>query len=174
MPASPNVLNYAVLKGDLYFTPSGGVERHLGNAPAFSIQPDITKLEHFSSREGVGKKDANITQRMQGTVSVTLDEITLENLALALFGTPYTNSDGDPEFAIMSVSSVEGSFRLEGKNDQGNRFRAVVDRVSLTPGEAIDFISEEIATIQLEGEALQVAGQPGFGLITEIRDAPTT
>lgn len=174
MPASPNVLNYAILKGDLFWTPTGGIERHLGNAPKLSIQPDITKIEHFSSREGVGTKDANITQRIKATVAISLDEINLENLGLALFGTVYENSDGDPEFAILSESTVEGSLRLEGKNDVGNRFRVVVDKVSIVPSDAIDFISEDVAVINIEGEALKVAGNAGFGLITEIRDAPTT
>lgn len=174
MPNSPNVLNYAVLKGRAYWTPVGGVERALGNAPAVEITPDITKLEHFSSMEGVGLKDANITQRVKATVAITLDEITLENLALGLFGTVYQNSDGDPEFAILSESAIEGSLRLEGTNDVGNRFRAVIDKISITPSDAIPFISEDVAEIKIEGECLKVTGAAGFGLITEIRDAPST
>jgi hypothetical protein len=174
MPASPNVLNYAVLKGRAYWTPAGGVERPLGNAPRIEITPDITKLEHFSSMEGVGLKDANITQRIQASIAFDLDEITIDNLALALFGSVYENSDGDPEFAIMSESTVEGSLRVEGTNDVGNRFRATVDKVSITPSEAIPFISEEVAVLTIEGECLKVAGAAGFGLVTEIRDAPTT
>lgn len=174
MPNSPNVLNYAVLKGLLFWTPAGGVERCLGNAPKVEITPDITKLEHFSSMEGVGFKDANITQRVKGTIAITLDEITLDNLALALFGTVYANSDGDPEFALLSESTIEGSLRLEGKNDVGNRFRAVIDKVSITPSDAVPFISEEVAELNIEAECLKVAGNAGFGLITEIRDAPST
>lgn len=174
MPASPNVLNYAILKGDLYFTPEGGVERHLGNAPLLQIQPNITKLDHFSSRDGSGSKDRSITQRKEATVTLNLDEITPENLSLALFGTAALNSDGDMEFDIMSEDEVVGALRLEGTNDVGNRFRVVVDRVSFVPSDPIDFISEEIAVIALEGECLKVGNNPGFGTITEIRDAPTT
>lgn len=174
MPASPNVLNYAILKGNLFWTPLGGVERHLGNAPAFSIQPAVTKIDHFTSREGKGLKDAVIVQRAEATIAIELDEITLENLSLALFGSAYENSDGDDEFAIMSEDAVVGSLRLEGANDAGNRFRAVVDKVSLTPSDAIDFISEDVTSIKVEGDCLKVPGALGFGLITEIRDAPST
>lgn len=174
MPNSPNVLNYGILKGDVYFTPDGGVERHLGNAPLFQIQPAITKVDHFSSRDGKGAKDASLVQRTEATITLNLDEITIENLALALFGEASANSDGDMEFEILSVAKKEGRLRLVGTNDFGNRFQAIVDKVSFTPSDPIDFISEDIAVIALEGECFKVGDNAGFGTVTEIRDAPTT
>lgn len=174
MPASPNVLNYFIGKGNLFWTPQGGIERHLGNAPLVQVQPNLTKLPHFSSMGGIATKDREVTQRKEATVTINLDEITIENLGLALFGTPEVNSDDDMEFRIMAEPEQIGRLRLVGSNDVGDRFIVIIDRVSINPSDPIDFISEEFAVLALEGETTEVIPGNGFGSVTVLRDAPTT
>ena len=88
---APNTLNYMVGKGKVYFDrldtnnlPTG--ELDLGNDPSFVLTPENETLEHFSSMEGVKKKDkvAIISSELNG--KFTLDEINIENLCLALYG----------------------------------------------------------------------------------------
>lgn len=169
MPTSPNILNYFIGKGILYFTPTGGVERDMGNAPSFKFTPKITKLDHFSSREGIKSKDQSIIQAKEATVDITLDEITPANLALALFGIAGTDTSGDATFDLLSESEITGSLRFVGSNEVGNKFTVVVNSVSFTPNAGFDFISDNEGQIQLTGDCFVVAGS--FGTVTETADA---
>ena len=75
MPTSPSVQNYHIGKGVVTFTETGGsTARDLGNAPDFVYTPKVTKLEHFSSREGVKTKDFTAITEIGATIKLTLDE----------------------------------------------------------------------------------------------------
>jgi len=88
MGTSPNTDNYTLGKGVVFFNkndaitglPSG--ERDLGNAPEFSFNVSLEKLEHFSSRGGLKAKDKEIISQITPGVTFTLDEINKDNLAL--------------------------------------------------------------------------------------------
>lgn len=88
MAVSPNTDNYTLGKGVVFFDQknlASGLymgERDLGNAPAFSFNIALEKLEHFSSRGGLKAKDKEIISQITPGVSFTLDEINKENLAL--------------------------------------------------------------------------------------------
>jgi len=87
MAYSPNTDNYTLGKGVVYFNRknSSGVylgERDLGNAPAFTFNVDLEKLEHYSSRGGLRAKDKEIVSEITPGVAFDLDEVTKENLAL--------------------------------------------------------------------------------------------
>lgn len=87
MAVSPNTDNYTLGKGIVYFNrkTAAGIytgERDLGNAPAFSFNIALEKLEHFSSRGGLKAKDKDIISQITPGCSFTLDEISAENLAL--------------------------------------------------------------------------------------------
>lgn len=88
MATSPSTDNYTLGKGIVYFNkkdPSTQLytgERDLGNAPAFTFNIAIEKLEHYSSRGGLRAKDKEIISQITPGVSFTLDEINKENLAL--------------------------------------------------------------------------------------------
>lgn len=169
MPTSPSVLNYFIGKGTLSFTPSGGSARALGNAPTFEVVPTIEKLDHFSSMEGIKSKDRSVTVSVSGTVNIVLDEITKENLAMALFGDPEENSAGDNAFDILGTEEIEGSLTFVGTNSVGNKFTVVVNSVSFTPSAGFNFISEEFGEISLTGEMAKVNGS--FGTVTKTADA---
>jgi len=88
MAISPSTDNYTLGKGIVFFdkkdsiTSLYGGERDLGNAPAFTFNIAIEKLEHYSSRGGLKAKDKEIISQITPGVSFTLDEINKENLAL--------------------------------------------------------------------------------------------
>jgi hypothetical protein len=166
MAISPSPLNYFIGKGNVYFTPTGGIEEHIGNVPAVRLEPKIEKKEHFSSMQGIQEKDDEIIVRKSATLTLTLDEITLENLARAWFGGPIS---GTPRaFELLASSAVTGAIRVEGTNEKGNRFQVVINKVSFAPG-AVDLISDDYATIELTGECLSVDGS--FGTVTETEAA---
>jgi len=92
MPIAPNTDNYTLGKGVVSFdqkNPSTGLysgERDLGNAPAFSFNIALEKLEHFSSRGGLKAKDKEIISQITPGVTFTLDEINKENMGLLTLG----------------------------------------------------------------------------------------
>lgn len=88
---SPNVLNYMVGKGKVYFDRfdedgNSTGELDLGNDPSFALTPENEELEHFSSMAGVKTLDltAIISSELNG--KFTLDEININNLCIALLG----------------------------------------------------------------------------------------
>lgn len=88
---APSTDNYLVGKGKVYFDRfdddgNSTGELDLGNDPSFALTPDNEMLEHFSSMEGIKKKDksAVIASNLNG--KFTLDEINIDNLAIALYG----------------------------------------------------------------------------------------
>jgi hypothetical protein len=86
--SSPNTDNYTLGKGVVYFNRYDFTnskytgERDLGNAPAFSFNVSLEKLEHYSSRGGLRAKDKNIISQITPGVQFTLDEVTADNLSL--------------------------------------------------------------------------------------------
>jgi len=90
MASSPE--NYTLGKGVVYFNRKDSVtglssgERDLGNAPAFSFNVALEKMEHFSSRGGLKAKDKSIISQITPACAFSLDEITAENLSLLTLG----------------------------------------------------------------------------------------
>jgi hypothetical protein len=87
MATAPNTDNYSLGKGVIYFDEKGSNglykgERDLGNAPAFSFNIALEKLDHFSSRGGLKAKDKQIISQITPGVTFTLDELNKENLAM--------------------------------------------------------------------------------------------
>src|SRR5262245_8744391 len=81
MPTPPNVRNYHIGKGIVSFKETGASTYiDLGNAPSFRYSPTITKLDHFSARQGVKTKDFTAVTTVAATITFELDEITGYNL----------------------------------------------------------------------------------------------
>jgi hypothetical protein len=164
MPVSPNTLNYSVLTGKLFFTPTSGTERSLGNAPVFQLLPEIERLDHFSSMVGVRAKDRSIIREKTLTANITLDEITAENLRLSLLGgTVAPTTAGATGFPIFTASEITGLLRFEGANDVGNKVNMTLPKISFGPAGEINFISDEWAQIALEADVLFDTASGAFG-----------
>jgi len=87
MAVSPNTDNYTLGKGVVFFNQKNAAgtyqgELDLGNAPEFSFNIALEKLDHYSSRGGLKAKDKEIISQITPGVTFTLDEINKENLAL--------------------------------------------------------------------------------------------
>lgn len=150
---SPNVDNYYIGKGNVYFTPDGGVERHMGNVPEFVFTPELETLEHFSSMAGTRTKDFEIILEKKGTVKITLEELTPDNVALAVLGTVDMDAVGGPEVEIFSESKIAGRIRFVGTNDYGAKMNVTLYNVQFTPQADLSLISDELGNIELEGSA---------------------
>lgn len=168
---SPNVDNYYIGKGILSIKLEGdSTYRDMGNAPQFTFEAAVEKLDHFSSRTGVKKKDKVAIVQQTGTIVVVLEEYTPHNLALMLMGTVTDPSSpgGAISIDIMGSSEIRGAFRFVGTNDVGAKIQLDFPIVSFTPSKAIDFISEEWAGLELTGDVLldDTTSPPSFGTAT--------
>jgi hypothetical protein len=150
--ASPNVGNYYVGKGVVKINVTGidSGWRLVGNCPTFELTPNITKLAHYSAQRGTKFKDANVTQVKELTLKMTLDEITPENLQVALLGSE-TDSTGLGH-NILDMDEIVAAVRFVGTNAVGDKQQVDLPTVSITPSGAIGFISDGWAQIELAGD----------------------
>lgn len=172
MPISPNIKNYAIGKGSVYFTPVDGTRRHMGNATVFETEPVVEKLEHFSSMTGIKTKDYSPVIQMSITLRLTLEEWNYHNVAMALLGEAAVNSDGDIEIDIGAVTEIIGQVEFIGANTIGPKWNVTLPSVSLAPAGALAFITDEWGALEMEGEVLSVNGS--FGTATQIIAADET
>lgn len=171
MTVSPNVTNYAIGKGKVFFRKEGQTEfRHMGNVAEFEITPDLEELDHFSSMEGVRVKDLTVIIQKSGTLRMLLEEWTPENLQLALLGEIGADSEGDTTIDIMSENVIRGEVRFEGSNQVGPKWNYEFPRVAFKPSGSVSPISDEWGQIEIEGEIEAVSGK--FGTATLQDSAP--
>lgn len=64
----------------------------LGNVPSMEISVEITKFEHKESESGNRAIDLTIVQEKKGTFTMTLENLSIPNLALAFWGTNSSSS----------------------------------------------------------------------------------
>lgn len=171
MPISPDTGNYYVGKGAVYFTPVGGVERHIGNVPEFELEIEIEELEHFSSMEGTRSKDLTVAAQKSATLRILMDEWSYQNLSFALLGDTDNDSDGNITIDIMSENLIRGAIRFAGANDVGPQWNMNLPSVAFKPSAAIGLITDEWGQLEVTGTVEIVDGS--FGTMT-LQDSATT
>lgn len=164
----PNVEFYTIGRGELKWTPTGGTQRSLGNAPEIELTPEVTKLDHYSSMSGVRSKDKSVVTETKLTIRIVLDEISAENLKLLLMGGSITTAqNGEKSFSPLAVSEIEGALVFTGSNTVGSQVDLSFSKVSFTPSGSLNVISEEWNQVEITGEVLAVSGSYGTITVTE-------
>lgn len=121
-PTSPDVDNYQISTGIVYFSDdNGSTYRDLGNCPNFAITPNITTKEHKRSRGGTKATDVERITEVSQTIKMDLEEITEANIAYFALADVDTDSDGNPFLLGMTNTNIEGLLRFVGDNDVGRR-----------------------------------------------------
>jgi len=116
LTGAPSTSDYNLGRGALYFAnlvsslPSR--YRHLGNSPEFNISVEVETLEHQSSLTGLKVTDKEVIISQKVSVSVTLDEINDENLAVFFSGEVATFGNdvalaGFSEHVMIAAAEVE-------------------------------------------------------------------
>lgn len=84
--------NHVLGSGRLYFdrflpdTQTKTGRRYLGNSPAFTIAAASTALDHFNADDGIRTKDDSVLISLDRTGTLTLDDISKENVAMFISG----------------------------------------------------------------------------------------
>ena len=105
VPVSPSTQLYMLGRGVLYFDrfdSCGDVtgERHLGNVPEFKINVTMETVAHEQSQSGLKTKDLEVPLRANATAEFTIEEFSLFNMMIALYGT-----EGEISQAAGSVAA---------------------------------------------------------------------
>jgi hypothetical protein len=99
---SPNTENYLYGKGEVFFRKNGETSYlHLGNCPSFTLNVELEKAEHYSSMSGAKEKDLSAVIQKTATSTITLEELSVENMNLAFMG-------GDVEVATQESATMTG------------------------------------------------------------------
>jgi hypothetical protein len=161
---SPNVGNLQVGKGIVSFKKTGdSTFRDLGNVTSLIITPDLTTLEHFSSRAGVKKKDLTIVLEKKGTVKMVMEEFTAHNLSMMVLGTVDEDAVGGPEVNVFDTTQVTGELKFVGTNDVGPKITVDLYNVSFTPSGDLQMISDEWNNMEVTGDMLVAEGGANDG-----------
>lgn len=174
MPAptliSPNVGNYQVGKGVVSFKKEGDADyRDVGNVSALVITPNLTSLDHFSSRTGTKSKDLSVVQEKQLTLKMTMDEITAHNIAIMLLGSVDEAAVGGPMIEIFATNAVNGALRFVGANDIGAHCTMDLWNISFQPDGDFSLISDEWNEMETTADVLQVVGGEHDGKFGQIQ-----
>ncbi len=156
MSTAPNTNNYSIPRGTVSFTPTGGSLTVLGNCPQFRYTSDVTKLDHFSSQQGIRVKDRSVVTQLAATIAMVLDEINEFNLSLYLLAETGTSSMGG-----LTNTDLSGVLSFTGTNDIGSQVN-FTGHINFLPGGDLNMIVEsEWQTIPLNAEVVQFGGAYG-------------
>ena len=141
-----NVLNYMIGKGKVYFDrhDANGVssgELHLGNDPVFAETPTVEVLDHFSSMEGIKKKDLSVNLSVGITLKFTLDEININNLDIAFQGdgVEYTTQAAGNQVNEPIVSKLDKYVKLSHRKLTAGTVNVTNVAGTITYTEDIDY-----------------------------------
>ena len=160
-PASPNVLNYFIGKGDVYFKAVGDPDsayEHIGNVPKFEVTPKPETKKHYSSMTGTKTLDFVAIVSKEAEVAISVEEFTADNLIVALLGEQ--QSDGTIE--LLKAKSIERAVQLRGTNDFGAKVELTLNRVFFDVNKAVSLIGDDWGELPLTGQVLR-EGNPQTG-----------
>ncbi len=141
----PNTADYSLGRGKLYVAkldtstglPDTDGYRDVGNVPDFSISIDIEELLHQSSQRGLRVTDKRVVVSQTMNLSISLDELSSQNMALFFSGDTATVTN--PAVAGFAANVLTTSVKLGQWYDIVNAsgVRAVdIDAADVTAREA--------------------------------------
>jgi hypothetical protein len=163
---SPAIGNYLVGRGYLSMKLQGESSfQDMGNCTRFTFQPTPTRLDHYSSRFGVRKKDLTIVTQLDAKLTMTLEEATVRNMAIQAMGIALES--GSDRINIMAQPLFYAAVQFTATNSQGPQWNAMFPLVLLSPTSAFQLIAEgsgNWATMEVEGDVQldAVTGEYGW------------
>jgi len=167
---SPNIGNYVVGRGIGYvklIPPSTSPDVayvDAGNITEFTFQVKPTRLEHYSSRVGVRKKDLVVVTEVAATLTMILEEFTARNLGMAVLG------NRTSPITILSEPLIYAAFKFVSTNVVGPQFTYEFPVCLFTPSKAISLLPTGSGTwgaMDFDCDVLFDDVSGGFGTITD-------
>jgi hypothetical protein len=126
----------------------------IGNTSGFSTKMTDTREDHQTSQSGAVNTDMTFLTKRKGEMELTIEEYTIENLALANFGTIGGTS---PHRFVTFGGALPANVALQfvGTGAYGKHFQVIIPRFQLIP-DKIEWISEKQAKMSLKGDVYGV------------------
>lgn len=162
---APNTGNLMIGKGICSFKRTGAADYvDLGNVTDVVLTPDMTTLEHFTSRAGVKQKDLTVILEKKSSLKFTMEEFTPHNVGLMVLGAVDELAVDGPTVEIFSESLITGAFRFVGTNDIGPKWQMDLYNISVLPSGDFGLITDEWGNMEITADVLadQAVG-PTFG-----------
>lgn len=161
MATAPSVDNYALTTGTVEVAPINTNNwRYIGNCPEVEWTPELDILEHKNVQGGSITTDLTIIREKKATLRILTDELSEENMALAMSGE--VNSDGTIE--ILGSSLISLRVRVTNENDVGPRYVFNFNRIDFRPSGSVNLQGgDDFQTLEVTGTAATVNGS--FGTI---------
>lgn len=126
----------------------------VGNVTSFQLSPNITRLDHFSSRGGIREKDASVITEVSATLDIVMEEYTARNLSLVLMGVPVLGA-GTVTMDILAMGQRQGAVKFVGHNQIGPQWTFTYPRVNFSPGKTFQAITDaKWGAIEIQAEVL--------------------
>lgn len=109
--------------------------RHLGNCPSFKSNVTATILEHVSSLTGLKYVDEQVVVQQKTALSLELDEINFDNLALFLSGDAETY-DNSVAAAGVTADATNGNLIVYAKGRHYNLYKATTGAPAVNPADS--------------------------------------
>jgi hypothetical protein len=173
--ASPNTGNYYVGRGIAYVqlisptTPTDPSMVDCGNVTEFTFQVKPTRLEHYSTRIGVRKKDLVVVTEVSATLTVIMEEITARNLGMAVLGNIQNSMPPAGTISILAQPLIYAHFKFVNTNAVGPQYTYDFPVCLFTPTKAIGLLptgSGTWGTLDFEADVLFDNISGSFGTIT--------
>lgn len=167
---SPNTDNYFSGKGIVKIKRTDLAEtvfRDVGDCPIFELTPNVSKMEHHSSRGPARYRDRTDVSQIELSLRIQLDEVTAENMAIALT-THVTSGASSSHYAysmeIMQDAQIQAAVRLIGTNRIGAKVQVDLPVVIFSSGAALNLIIEQYGSLEIQGD-VQGGTNGSFGQI---------
>lgn len=151
MAFPPSTNNYAIGKGKLYiadFSTSPNW-KPMGNCPSIEIEPQVERLEHFSSMSGLKNRDKYPVVQAKYTVNFDADEICAENLTVFLQG----SLSGSGLYGLQNTDK-EYSLKFVSDNPIGQNSTWTFHRCVIANNGAMSLIGDDWMTMSFTAEGL--------------------
>ena len=121
--------NYTLARGKVYlgrettfdqFSQVG--EMYTGNSPGLVVNNEAQSLDHFGSDGGINELDASATTQVNRGGTLSLDDISGDNLAMYFLGTKATVAQASGAFSETIAGVLQGQFYqlgISAANPQG-------------------------------------------------------
>lgn len=165
--------------GKLFFSKYNGTtyeaEAEIGEITGATLSISQTYADAMSKDNGIGKKVDKVATATEATIKFTTQNLSKENMALAMFGTVTTEvfavgatlPDGTVAAASTTldvvkggtVNKIEGKLRFVEVNITGTRNPVlVVEHAVITPdGDVRTYVGDNFSTVAFSGEILETA-----------------
>jgi len=148
--------NYAYMGKGIVTLQKGSADPvDVGNQSTLNFNVNENKINQPNYRTAGGGNYASVSRIESVEVTMTLHDLSPENLAMVLFGT-VTKADGRAVIQALTTGAQEFKMVFNGVNEAatGRTVIVTVHRLKVGAAQGLNFIGDDFAGLEITGEVL--------------------